>query len=69
MTPRSSARERAELSGDWVGTAAGGAAYAWGRNIYGQLGDGTTTDRHAPVSVSITGNVTAVAGGDPTVSP
>ncbi|WP_183122245.1 InlB B-repeat-containing protein, partial [Bifidobacterium sp. wkB338] len=28
-----------------------GNAYAWGANRYGQLGDGTTTDRHTPVMV------------------
>ena len=28
-----------------------GNAYAWGSNRYGQLGDGTTTDRHTPVVV------------------
>ena len=28
-----------------------GNAYAWGSNEYGQLGDGTTTERHAPVMV------------------
>ncbi|MDD4804678.1 MAG: RCC1 domain-containing protein [Candidatus Pacebacteria bacterium] len=22
---------------------------AWGRNFYGQLGDGTTEDRHIPI--------------------
>ena len=29
-----------------------GAAYAWGLNTYGQLGDGTTTNRNAPAAVS-----------------
>jgi len=26
--------------------------YSWGKNQYGELGDGSTTDKHAPVSVS-----------------
>ena len=30
---------------------ANGTAYAWGYNQYGQLGDGTTTDRNFPTNV------------------
>jgi len=29
-----------------------GAAYGWGRNSLGRLGDGTTTDKHVPTAVS-----------------
>ena len=46
---------------DWCGVAAGnrhslgirtnGTAWAWGRNLDGQLGDGTVTARSSPVSV------------------
>jgi len=35
-----------------VGITTSGAAYAWGYNVYGQLGDGTTTNRTTPVLVS-----------------
>src|SRR5204863_410486 len=33
------------------GIAAGGAAYCWGYNNKGEVGDGTTTDRTSPVAV------------------
>jgi len=40
-----------------------GTLWAWGRNVYGQLGDGTTTDRLTPMPVlGLTGVVTVAAG-------
>jgi len=40
-----------------------GTVWAWGRNFYGQLGDGTTTDRLEPVQVQgLPGIVAAGAG-------
>ncbi|MBE0448664.1 MAG: S-layer homology domain-containing protein [Actinobacteria bacterium] len=38
-----------------------GTVRAWGRNTYGQLGDGTTTDRHTPVQVQGLSGVISVA--------
>jgi alpha-tubulin suppressor-like RCC1 family protein len=38
-----------------------GTVLAWGRNTYGRLGDGTTTDRWTPVPVTGLTNVTAIA--------
>lgn len=40
-----------------------GQVWAWGRNSSGQLGDGTTTDRHKPVRVLQTASMTVVSGG------
>jgi alpha-tubulin suppressor-like RCC1 family protein len=41
-----------------------GAAQCWGRNVFGQLGDGSNIDRRAPVQVvGLSSGVTAVVAG------
>jgi alpha-tubulin suppressor-like RCC1 family protein len=40
-----------------------GTVRAWGENRWGQIGDGTTVDRHAPVQVPGVQNAVAVAAG------
>lgn len=40
-----------------------GTLWAWGENSYGQLGDGTTTDRATPVQISTATNWSFIAAG------
>jgi alpha-tubulin suppressor-like RCC1 family protein len=37
-----------EYDGDTCGIRSGGALFCWGYNVFGQVGDGTTTDRNLP---------------------
>jgi alpha-tubulin suppressor-like RCC1 family protein len=46
-----------------VALKADGTVWAWGANVYGQLGDGTTTDRSSPVQVSSLSGIVAVDAG------
>jgi alpha-tubulin suppressor-like RCC1 family protein len=41
-----------------------GTVWAWGSNSYGQLGDGTTTNRFTPVKISGLTGITAIAAGE-----
>jgi alpha-tubulin suppressor-like RCC1 family protein len=40
-----------------------GTVWSWGGNAYGQLGDGTTTERDTPVQVSTLTGIIAIAAG------
>jgi len=52
-------------AGDYFSVAArsDGTAWAWGYNVFGQLGNGTTTNSNVPVQVSGLVGVTAVGAG------
>ncbi|MBI2257907.1 MAG: T9SS type A sorting domain-containing protein [Flavobacteriia bacterium] len=40
-----------------------GTVWSWGFNAYGQLGDGTNTNRNIPVQISNLTGITAISGG------
>jgi len=42
-----------------------GSVYAWGYNVYGELGNNSTTDSHVPVALAspLNSGVTAIAAG------
>ena len=54
------------IAADYYHTCAllgNGTVRCWGWNNYGQLGDGTTTQRNTPATVSELSGATAVAAG------
>jgi alpha-tubulin suppressor-like RCC1 family protein len=40
-----------------------GTGWCWGKNVSGQLGDGSTLDRHVPASVQGIADVTQMSAG------
>jgi alpha-tubulin suppressor-like RCC1 family protein len=46
-----------------LAVTAAGRVLAWGDNEYGQLGDGTTKDRHVPVRVKLPAGTSVIAVG------
>jgi len=41
-----------------------GLVYTWGNNGYGQLGDGTTNQKHIPSPIAVISDIIAIAGGE-----
>ena len=50
-------------SGHSLAVKSNGTVWAWGTNSWGELGDGTTTQRNAPMQVSGLSGVVSVTGG------
>ena len=40
-----------------------GQLYCWGWNFYGQIGDGTTTNKHSPTRIGVDSDWTSVSSG------
>lgn len=74
-TPDATEPHRVGTDGDWAKVATyyqgthvlalktDGTLWAWGRNLNGQLGDGTQQDRHAPVKIGTDTHWIAIAAG------
>ena len=64
---------RVGMDNNWAAVSAGnahslairtdGSLWVWGRNSWGELGDGTTTDRYAPVRIGTDYNWGSVSAG------
>src|SRR2546421_440722 len=68
-TPPGQKRKNTDVAagGDTTCAVRDGLAYCWGRNDYGQLGDGTTVYRAQPVTVQgLKDAVQLAVGGDHT---
>ena len=58
-------QDRGPVTGDRLavaGIAASGHVLAWGRNDFGQLGNGTSTDASTPARVRLAGGRQGAAG-------